>query len=40
MDVVYERCAGLDIHKKLIVACVLVSESTGALRKQIRSSAP
>ena len=37
MDVVYERCAGLDIHKKLIVACVLVSEAAGAPRKQIRS---
>jgi len=24
MDVVYERCAGLDIHKKLVVACALV----------------
>jgi hypothetical protein len=38
MDAVYERCAGLDIHKKLIVACVLISEPTGAPRKQIRSS--
>jgi transposase len=23
MDVVYERCCGLDIHKRNVVACVL-----------------
>jgi hypothetical protein len=23
MDVVYERCSGLDIHKKIIMACVI-----------------
>ena len=37
MDVVYERCAGLDIHKKLLVAGVLVSEAAEVPRKQIRS---
>ena len=25
MDVRYARCAGLDVHKKSVVACVLVS---------------
>ena len=25
MQVLYERCAGLDVHKKTVVACVLVS---------------
>jgi transposase len=29
MQVVYPRCCGLDIHKKLIVACVLVSTEAG-----------
>ena len=24
MQVVYERCCGLDIHKKLVVACLIV----------------
>jgi hypothetical protein len=24
MEVVHERCCGLDIHKKLIVACSIV----------------
>jgi transposase len=23
MQVMYERCAGLDVHKKTVVACVL-----------------
>lgn len=23
MEVVYPRCCGLDVHKKLVVACVL-----------------
>ena len=23
MEVVHERCAGLDVHKKTVVACVL-----------------
>lgn len=32
MDVVYERCCGLDVHKKMVVACVLTPES-----KEIRT---
>ena len=27
MEVTYERCAGLDVHKKTVVACVVTSES-------------
>jgi transposase len=37
MDVVYERCAGLDIHKKLIVACVIVPGPKGPPQKEVRS---
>ena len=37
MEVVHERCCGLDIHKKLIVACVMVPGSGGQPRKQIRT---
>ncbi|MDP9351356.1 MAG: hypothetical protein M3P51_07445 [Chloroflexota bacterium] len=32
MEVIYERCCGLDIHKKSVTACVLVPG-----RKEIRS---
>ena len=26
MEVVYERCCGLDVHKKTVVACVMAPE--------------
>jgi transposase len=36
MQVVYHRCCGLDIHKKLIVACLLIWTSQG-VQKEIRT---
>lgn len=37
MDVVHERCCGLDVHKKTVVACVLVTEADGTLQKKVRT---
>lgn len=37
MEVVYERCCGLDIHKKRIVACVIVPGPAGVPTKEIRT---
>ncbi|MDE3075808.1 MAG: IS110 family transposase [Chloroflexota bacterium] len=37
MNVVNERCAGLDIHKKTIAACVIVPGRDGAPGKQVRT---
>ncbi len=37
MDVVYERCCGLDIHKKLVVACLITPGPEGRPTKQLRS---
>ena len=37
MNIVHERCAGLDVHKKTVVACVLVSQATGKPRKEVRT---
>ena len=37
MDVVHERCCGLDIHKKLIVACTIVPGRGRQLHKQLRT---
>ncbi len=37
MRMVYERCCGLDVHKKTVVACVLVPGVDGRPRKEIRS---
>lgn len=37
MDVVYQRCCGLDIHKQTVLACVVVSENNAPPRKEIRT---
>jgi transposase len=37
VDVLYERCCGLDIHKKLVVACLIVPGPDGQPTKQQRS---
>jgi transposase len=38
MEVVYERCCGLDIHKQTVVACIVVPGTTGKQpRKEIRT---
>jgi len=37
MDVVYERCCGLDIHKKTVVACLLTPGAAGQPVKVLRT---
>lgn len=37
MRVVYERCCGLDVHKKSVVACVLITPETGAVQRHLRT---
>jgi transposase len=37
VDVIYSRCAGLDIHKKTVVACVIVPGPKGKPQKTIRT---
>ena len=37
MDVLFERCCGLDIHKRKIMACVLTPGDRGKPRKEVRS---
>src|SRR6266702_432341 len=39
MRVLYARCAGLDVHKAIIVACVLLSASSAKTSKQVRTFA-
>jgi len=36
MQIIYERCCGLDIHKKLIVACLLTPGRGGGRHKEVR----
>lgn len=37
MQVVYEKCAGLDVHKKTVVACRICPGETGHWEKEIRT---
>jgi transposase len=37
MRVVYEHCCGLDIHKKSVVACVLITLETGEVQRHVRT---
>lgn len=37
MDIVNQRCCGLDIHKKVIAACALLEEPGGRVRKEFRT---
>jgi transposase len=37
MQVVHERCCGLDVHQKTVVACVLLSQADGSVRRQTRT---
>ncbi|MBD2731436.1 IS110 family transposase [Nostoc sp. FACHB-892] len=37
MQVVYTHCAGLDVHKKTVVACVITPKESGQWQKQIRT---
>jgi len=37
MQVVYERCAGLDVHKRTVVACVLCSQADGTVASHVRT---
>src|SRR6266567_565232 len=39
LSVLYSRCAGLDVHKATVVACVLLTASTGKVSKQVRTFA-
>lgn len=37
MEIVYERCCGLDIHKKRIVACLITPDAKNQRAKEIRT---
>lgn len=37
MQVVHDRCCGLDVHKRTVVACVLWTDECGAVRQQVRT---
>ena len=37
MQVLYPCCCGLDVHKKTVVACLLITDGAGHVRQTIRS---
>jgi transposase len=37
MHIMYERCAGLDVHKKTVVACMLTPDGQGGWSQEIRT---
>jgi transposase len=37
MEVVHERCAGLDVHKRTVVACVLVPGEAGTVKSEVET---
>src|SRR4051794_4487272 len=37
MQVVHPRCCGLDVHKKTVVACILITAADGTVRRQFRT---
>ena len=39
MQVLYARCCGLDVHKKTVVACVVITSPDGQVQKQVRTFA-
>ena len=39
MDVLHDRCAGLDVHKKTVVACIRIVGPGGEVTRQVRTFA-
>src|SRR5258708_11552552 len=37
MRVLHERCCGLDVHKKFVVACLLTTSADGTGHKEVRT---
>ena len=37
MEVIHARCCGLDVHKKSVIACVLITQPDGNTERYIRT---
>ena len=37
LPVLYTRCAGLDVHKKTVVACLLITAASGRTQQEVRT---
>jgi transposase len=37
MQVIHEQCCGLDVHKKTVVACILLTLTDGTVQRYVRT---
>jgi transposase len=37
VQIVHQRCCGLDVHKKSVVACVLITQPDGSVQRRVRT---
>jgi transposase len=37
MQVIHKCCAGLDVHKKTVVACILITTDDGSVKEYVRT---
>jgi transposase len=37
VQVVHARCCGLDVHKRTVVACILLTAQDGTLQRSLRT---
>ncbi|WP_197255660.1 hypothetical protein [Paenibacillus dendritiformis] len=37
MEVLLERCAGMDVHQETIVVCVMTTDSAGEVQSEVRT---
>jgi transposase len=38
MQVIHERCAALDVHKKTVVTTIMITQADGSVQEQTRTS--
>ncbi len=39
MEVLHARCAGFDVHKKMVRVCLLIRQENGTLQREFRTYA-
>lgn len=37
MQVIHERCAGLDVHKKTVVTTIMLTQADGSVQEHVRT---
>ena len=37
MQVIHQYCCGLNVHKKTVVACILITSQDGSVQKKVRT---